>query len=104
MSIRATWPRGSIQTVAINGSAGADVSVILPDRCGAFLIQSRSATGFRVGYVTGAITAGNYLTIADVSSYGEEGPNLGGTSVFLRGDTAGSDTLELLTWANPPIN
>ena len=92
-------PTMVVQTQAINANGGADVIFTLPSRCVKFTMQSRTAVGFRVGHVTGGIAAGNYLVIDGAATWDEEGRDIGGRDIYLRSDTAGAHTLEIITWA-----
>jgi len=87
-----------ISQVAINASSGAVVTTVLPARCSGFLLQSRTAVNWRIGFAAGGIVAGNYVSISGANSYSETSGDYGGVSLELRSATGSGHTLELLVW------
>ena len=85
----------------VNSSGGADVTVTLPQDCVYFAVQSRGGLGFRFAIAAGDIASGNYKTVRGGSEYFQDDIDPGrGTvyTIYLRGDTGASDTIEVETW------
>lgn len=95
--------------LAINGSAGADVSFdfdLITTNTGVERIQPASRVdirnvtgtdGTRIAGLAGEIAAGRYFTIPAGSVLSIDGP-VSVSKLFFRNDAVGASTVEILVW------
>lgn len=87
--------------LAVNGSAGADVTYVVPDAVISLSIKGVGGFAWRLGDDSSDITAGRYVPFSGTEAWNGDPAALGGKTLYLRGDTVSSGAVAILLVTRP---
>lgn len=87
--------------LAVNGSAGADVTYVVPDNVVSLSIKGIGGFAWRLGDDSSDITANRYVPFSGTEAWNGDPAALGGKTLYLRGDTASSGSVAILLVTRP---